>query len=240
MNGLDKNPNYEMEKCILFTDIKKSSKLWAKFGDKMGAALDLHRENIEKALEADHLIIKTIGDAYMISFDTIGSAISFACKMVYENIDVRTCKNIPREQFVSNDTINEEDITTLQIRIGICYGPVQKKDLYIQKNKLIDYFGETVNLASRMESKVSKVGSFALCLSKNTQSEDEVKQIIDIVIKNCCANGRDCKQIDLISYKMNCNLKDEFKRSGRMVKCENVSNLNSGNRSILTYLISNK
>jgi len=44
---------------------------------------------------------------------------------------------------------------SLPLRVGICEGPMQEKIYILQDAKLRDYFGNVVNVASRMESKVS-------------------------------------------------------------------------------------
>jgi len=71
-----------VKKCLLFTDIKKSSILWQKYPNKMNLALDKHNKQINSVCsENNGLIVKMIGDAYMIVFNSIKDAINFAYKM---------------------------------------------------------------------------------------------------------------------------------------------------------------
>ena len=55
-----------MKKCILFTDIKGSSKLWKNYPKKMLKALRTHNSQIRKScIKHSGFLIKTIGDAYI-------------------------------------------------------------------------------------------------------------------------------------------------------------------------------
>jgi class 3 adenylate cyclase len=49
----------------------------------------------------------------------------------------------------------------LKLRIGICSGKMIAKNCKIQNVQLLDFFGDVVNTASRMESKVSEEGGVA-------------------------------------------------------------------------------
>jgi class 3 adenylate cyclase len=52
----------------------------------------------------------------------------------------------------------------LRPRIAIAHGPVSKQAWPVQGCHLIDYHGDTVNAAARVEALVSLVGGFALAL----------------------------------------------------------------------------
>ena len=52
----------------------------------------------------------------------------------------------------------------IKIRMGICCGDMSMQKVKIQNKDMIDFFGGSVNMASRMESKVSEVEGFALYL----------------------------------------------------------------------------
>lgn len=154
-----------MHKCILFTDIKGSSLLWQKHGKKMFIALKKHNEQINHmAKKYKGTIIKMIGDAFMISFDSIEDVLHFAYNMCIAQVKSPV-------KVKGNDCI--------LIRMGICCGEVNVNKVSIQNKKLIDYFGATVNIASRMESKVSEVGGFAVSIQGMKKPNKEIMDILN-------------------------------------------------------------
>jgi len=57
--------------AILFTDIKGSSELWAKNEDKMFESLiDLEDMIDEQIKDNDGMVVKTIGDSFMCSYES--------------------------------------------------------------------------------------------------------------------------------------------------------------------------
>lgn len=152
---------------ILFTDIVSSSKLWKSSHSKMLSALKKHDNLIEKLTKRNKgLVVKTIGDAYMLYFKSWSKALTCAMEIQYSlktyPIKVGKC--------------------TLRLRIGMAHGPIVKRMTNIQNKKLVDFFGHTVNVASRMESKVGKPGQvvFANCSKKSIKDfpfhPTEIKQ----------------------------------------------------------------
>ncbi len=118
---------------FLFTDLKGSTELYERVGDLV--AYDLVREHFRVlneivAAEAG-AVVKTIGDAVMATFPTPDHAISAALRM--------------REAMRSlNEQRGSED---LLLKIGIHEGPC----LAVTLNDRQDYFGQTVNIASRVQ-----------------------------------------------------------------------------------------
>jgi hypothetical protein len=82
------------------------------------------------------------------------------------------------------------------------------KDIKIQNKILKDYFGNSVNTASRLESKVSDVGGFAFTYIGNIDEENEIKNLI----KNL--------KVDIIKYKDDKIKKRE--RSSRLLTDEQI------------------
>jgi class 3 adenylate cyclase len=119
---------------FLFTDLKGSTELYERVGDL--AAFDLVRQHFRVlneivAAEAG-AVVKTIGDAVMATFPTPDRAVAAALRM--------------REAMRRlNEERGGED---LLLKIGIHEGPC----LAVTLNDRQDYFGQTVNIASRVQN----------------------------------------------------------------------------------------
>jgi class 3 adenylate cyclase len=119
---------------FLFTDLKGSTELYERVGDL--AAYDLVRAHFGVlhdivASEAG-AVVKTIGDAVMATFSTPDRAVSAALRM----------RDAMRKL---NDERHRED---LLLKIGIHEGPC----LAVVLNDRQDYFGRTINIASRVQN----------------------------------------------------------------------------------------
>jgi len=118
---------------FLFTDLRGSTELYERVGDL--AAFDLVRAHFRVlteivAAEAG-AVVKTIGDAVMATFPTPDRAVAAALRM--------------RDAMQSlNDEQKRED---LLLKIGIHEGPC----LAVTLNDRQDYFGQTVNIAARVQ-----------------------------------------------------------------------------------------
>ena len=118
---------------FLFTDLKGSTELYERVGDLV--AFDLVREHFRTLNEIvaaeGGAVVKTIGDAVMATFLTPDHALAAALRM----------RDAMRRL---NDTHGRED---LLLKIGIHEGPC----LAVSMNERQDYFGQTVNIASRVQ-----------------------------------------------------------------------------------------
>jgi class 3 adenylate cyclase len=183
--SIDIKSDKTIDVAILFTDMVGSSKLWKDDPENMIIALEQQSKLMDKTCKKfKGYICKTIGDAFMVAFDTIEDAIKCALFIQTELKD----NPIP---------IGKQN--TL-LRIGICYGPVYSSKIKLQNNITIDYFGNTVNTASRIEGGVSPEGGIAFCIT----SEDAAEINLDSLLKGL--------NVDLISFT---NKGDEVKRSNR-------------------------
>jgi class 3 adenylate cyclase len=118
---------------FLFTDLKGSTALYERVGDL--AAFDLVRAHFRALLEIiaseKGAVVKTIGDAVMATFVEPEHAIAAGLRMR-----------------AAMDELNAERGTDdLVVKIGIHEGPC----LAVMLNERQDYFGQTVNIAARVQ-----------------------------------------------------------------------------------------
>jgi class 3 adenylate cyclase len=119
---------------FLFTDLKGSTALYERVGDL--AAFDLVRAHFHALLEIisseKGAVVKTIGDAVMATFIRPEHALAAGLRMR-----------------AAMDALNAERGTAdLVVKIGIHEGPC----LAVMLNERQDYFGQTVNIAARVQS----------------------------------------------------------------------------------------
>jgi len=119
---------------FLFTDLKGSTALYERVGDL--AAFDLVRAHFHALLEIiaseKGAVVKTIGDAVMATFIRPEHAIVAGLRM-RAAMDALNAKRGTRD---------------LVVKIGIHEGPC----LAVMLNERQDYFGQTVNIAARVQS----------------------------------------------------------------------------------------
>ncbi|MBF0119389.1 MAG: adenylate/guanylate cyclase domain-containing protein [Desulfobacterales bacterium] len=120
---------------ILFTDLKGSTELYEKTGDMFAYNLvqrhfELLKESTKKFSGA---IVKTIGDAIMASFSTPIDGLLAAIDMTYK---IKTKMN-------DTDKKGHE----VAIKVGLNVGTA----IVVTANETLDYFGQTVNIAARVQ-----------------------------------------------------------------------------------------
>jgi len=128
---------------FLFTDLKGSTSLYERVGDLV--AYDMVREHFgvlhEVVVAEAGAVVKTIGDAVMASFPTPDRALAAALRM--------------REAMRRlNQNSGRED---LLLKIGLHEGPC----LAVTLNDQLDYFGQTVNIAARVQALAQSHSIFA-------------------------------------------------------------------------------
>jgi class 3 adenylate cyclase len=145
---------------FLFTDLKGSTELYERVGDLVAYDLVRHHFGVLQEIVATEsgAIVKTIGDAVMATFPTPDRALNAALRM--------------REAM---QTINRErGSEDLLLKIGIHEGPC----LAVNLNDRQDYFGQTVNMAARVQGLASSRAIFA------TKPIVEDKRVADILASN--------------------------------------------------------
>lgn len=159
------------EATILFTDIQGSSQHWQEDPEGMSAALDKHIAQVTLLVEKyGGLVLKTIGDSFMILFENenLLDTLLSACKFSTE---------LQLDLMMASKLIGTKN-GPLHIRIGIAAGPVESKEMKIQQCNIRDFFGSTVNLASRMESKVSPVNGYAFCVASKNGKDEKFRELL--------------------------------------------------------------
>src|SRR3954452_5542908 len=118
---------------FLFSDLKDSTELYERVGDLV--AFDLVNEHfrlLQEIIASERgAVVKTIGDAIMATFETPDRAIAAALRM--------------REAM--SDLGAERQHQSLHLKMGIHEGSC----LAVTLNHQQDYFGQTVNIASRVQ-----------------------------------------------------------------------------------------
>jgi class 3 adenylate cyclase len=118
---------------FLFTDLKGSTELYARVGDLVAYELVRRHFHLLTEIVAAETgsVVKTIGDAVMATFATPDRALAAALHM----------RDAIRD--ISSGTRQED----LLLKIGIHEGPC----LAVMLNDRLDYFGQTVNIAARVQ-----------------------------------------------------------------------------------------
>jgi len=142
---------------VLFTDLKASTELYDRVGDLV--AYDLVRAHFRVLTDVVRAeagaVVKTIGDAVMATFPSSELGVSAAFRM--------------RDAM---DTLNEQrKHEDLIVKIGMHEGPC----LAVISNDRLDYFGQTVNIAARVQGLATARSIF---VTESVVSHPGVKQFL--------------------------------------------------------------
>ena len=143
---------------FLFSDLKDSTQLYDRVGDLV--AFDLVNEHFRLLQEIiaseSGAVVKTIGDAVMATFETPDRAIAAAIRM--------------REAM--SDLGAERQHQSLGLKMGIHEGPC----LAVILNAQQDYFGQTVNIASRVQGLAA---SRSIVVTESVLENAEARAVLD-------------------------------------------------------------
>lgn len=147
------------DQTFLFTDLKRSTQLYERVGDlKAFALVSQHFESLYDAIvENEGAIIKTIGDAVMATFTTPADAIKAALTML------KRLKKL-------NQELSEQELI---LKIGIHSGGA----IVVNMNDRIDFFGQTVNIAARVQDLAD---SEEIYITDSVYADPEVQELIGI------------------------------------------------------------
>ena len=134
---------------IVFTDIRASTSIWENAPEGMRAGLQIHNAVMRDVMRmCGGYEVKTIGDAFMIAFASTCDGVAFGLRVQERLFEA----DWPASLLEDAPICSRQGLLWggLTVRIGVNTGPVT-----VEQNTLTgrtDYFGHTVNVASRLES----------------------------------------------------------------------------------------
>jgi class 3 adenylate cyclase len=145
---------------ILFTDLKGSTALYDRTGDTFayGLVQEHYRLLSEAVREQSGAVIKTMGDAIMASFSDSPSAVRAAIEMM--------------NRISTFNASLEPDGHVLGLKIGLHEGSA----LAVNADDRLDYFGQTVNIAARVQA-LAQAGE--IWITEPVFQTDGVGRILD-------------------------------------------------------------
>jgi len=122
------------ELTVLFTDLQGSTELYDKSGDVIAYKLVQEHFKLLTEVVSKHAgaTVKTMGDALMASFSSAEDGLAAA-------IDMLDCMRSFNERM-------GEDL--LNLKVGLHSGPA----LAVKANETLDFFGQTINIAARVQA----------------------------------------------------------------------------------------
>lgn len=138
---------------LVFTDIKNSTLLWETYPNAMRSAIRMHNETMRRHLRLiGGYEVKTEGDAFMVAFPTVTSALLWTFTIQSQLLDVQWPQEILGS--VNGQEVTDPEGTVLfrglSVRMGIHWGqPVCETDPVTRR---MDYFGPMVNRAARIST----------------------------------------------------------------------------------------
>eukprot|EP01062_Namystynia_karyoxenos_P054001 TRINITY_DN4409_c0_g4_i1.p1 TRINITY_DN4409_c0_g4~~TRINITY_DN4409_c0_g4_i1.p1 ORF type:complete len:1321 (+),score=303.61 TRINITY_DN4409_c0_g4_i1:97-3963(+) len=152
--------------AIVFTDIVGSTRLWEASPEGMSAALQQHNDIVRPLIRRHRgYEVKTIGDAFMVSFSDPAAAALFAVQVQEALLEAQWIADPAlaesHEKWAPQFTEDGSPVWNgITVRIGVAYGEVQDEINPITERA--DYRGQAVNLAARLES-TALHGTVQLC-----------------------------------------------------------------------------
>ncbi len=142
---------------FLFTDLKGSTALYDRIGDlKAFSLVQEHFHALENIVaEKGGAIVKTIGDAVMAAFGRPQDALLAGLRMLEEVESLNRARG-------SRDIV---------LKIGLHKGPA----IAVTLNERLDYFGQTVNIAARVQTLAE---ADEICFTEDVWRASEVKDLL--------------------------------------------------------------
>ena len=142
---------------FLFTDLKGSTSLYEHLGDLNAYALVREHFSLLDTVVNRHAgaIVKTIGDAVMAAFSRPVDAVAAALRILQEIAQFN----------------QEHDQPAIILKMGAHCGP----SIAVTLNENLDYFGQTVNIAARVQS---FAGAGEICLTEALYTAPGVRELL--------------------------------------------------------------
>jgi class 3 adenylate cyclase len=142
---------------LVFTDLKGSTALYERIGD-LNAYIQVQRHFqhlLDATVRHNGAVTKTIGDAVMAAFETPADAVRAAFDM-REAVDELN-RDRPQRDFI--------------LKIGVHRGA----SIAVTLNERLDYFGQTVNIAARVQNLAD---GDEICITEDVRDAEGVVEII--------------------------------------------------------------
>ena len=142
---------------LVFTDLKGSTALYERIGD-LNAYIQVQRHFqhlLDATVRHNGAVTKTIGDAVMAAFETPADAVRAAFDM-REAVD-QLNRDRPQRDFI--------------LKIGMHRGA----SIAVTLNERLDYFGQTVNIAARVQNLAD---GDEICITEDVYDAEGVAEII--------------------------------------------------------------
>lgn len=142
---------------MLFTDLKGSTALYERLGDLNAYALVRQHFALLDAVAHRHAgaIVRTIGDAVMAAFSRPADAVAAGVEILQEI-----------------DPFNRQhEAPAIVFKMGVHCGP----SIAVTLNENLDYFGQTVNIAARVQS-FAEAGE--ICLTEALYTAPGVRDLL--------------------------------------------------------------
>jgi len=146
-----------LDVTLVFTDLKGSTALYERIGD-LNAYIQVQRHFqhlLDATVRHNGAVTKTIGDAVMAAFSTSADAVQAALDM-REAVDLLN-RDRPQRDFI--------------LKIGVHRGA----SIAVTLNERLDYFGQTVNIAARVQNLAD---GDEICITEEVYGAPAVAEIV--------------------------------------------------------------
>lgn len=191
---------------LVFTDIKSSTQLWELFPTAMRSAIKQHNEVLRRQLRMiGGYEVKTEGDAFMVAFPTVTSALLWTFTVQMQLLDVQWPQEILHSMIGQEDRDTDGNLLFrgLSVRMGIHWGvPVCETDPVTRR---MDYFGPMVNRAARI-SGIADGGQITV----SSDYIGEIQRLLETHIENDRSNSTGSEE-HMEDDAINANIRRELR-----------------------------
>lgn len=164
---------------LLFTDLRGSTAMYDRIGDS--AAFELVTEHFEAMAQivtrCGGVVVKTMGDAIMASFNNPADGVRAALQIL---LDIPPMHEADAER------------QQLQPKVGLHRGPC----IVVNQNDMVDYFGQTVNIAARVQGEAA---GNELCITEAIWDEVREDQMVADSLREFGALEREVRALKGVS-----------------------------------------